>query len=89
MRWDTSRVPARERVTGHGEALRVQTPGDTDGHHPPRRRVGLLESGRIAGLRRTVVLGEHDRGLGTDGELADQAVMGPGVAEDPPRAVDV
>ena len=37
----------------------------------------------------TVVLDEDDGGVRTDGQFADETIMGAGVAEDPAAAVDV
>jgi hypothetical protein len=56
---------------------------------PAGGRVALLDRDRVARLRRAVVLDEHDRGPGADGELAHEPVMGAGVAEHPAAAVDV
>jgi Collagen triple helix repeat (20 copies) len=54
-----------------------------------RDRVVLLDRHGVVRLRRARVFGEHDRGAGADGELADEAVVREGVAEDPAGAVDV
>ena len=41
------------------------------------------------GLGRAVVLDEHDGGAGADGQLADEPVVGVGVAQHPAAAVHV
>ena len=56
---------------------------------PRQHRVDLLDRGRVPRLRGEAVVGEHERGAGPVRELADEPVVGVGVAEHPSGAVDV
>ena len=56
---------------------------------PSRDCVALLERYRVLDLRGEAVLGEHGRRPGADRYLADETVMGAGVAEHPPGSMDV
>ena len=56
---------------------------------PSGGRVDLLDGDRVPRLRRSVVLDEGNGCVDADGELPDQAVVCPGVAQDPAAAVDV
>ena len=58
-------------------------------HDPLCGRVVLLDGGRVLRFGGAVVFGEHDCGVGADGELADEPVMGVRVAEYPAGSVDV
>jgi hypothetical protein len=80
---------AADRVAGDRDAGRVEVllravPGDPGGDG-----VGFLDRGGVLGLRREAVVREHHGCAGADRELADQPVVGVGVAEHPARAVDV
>ncbi len=56
---------------------------------PARDGVVLLDRDRIARLRGTAVLGEHDRRFSADSKLADEPVMRERVAEHPAGTVQV
>src|SRR5215469_10501359 len=51
--------------------------------------VGLLDLNRIASLRRTVVINEHNSGPGADCNFPDQAIVGISIAQNPPAAVNI
>src|SRR6516164_2985166 len=51
--------------------------------------VGLLDRDRIASLRRTVIIDEHDGGPGADCDFPDQAIAGISIAQNPPAAVNI
>src|SRR5215467_5922923 len=51
--------------------------------------VGLLDRDRIASLRRTVVINEHDSRPGADCDFPDQAIVGFSIAQNPPPAVNI
>jgi hypothetical protein len=54
---------------------------------PVEDRVDLLDCGGIASLRGEAAVGEHHRGAGAVGEVADEPVVGVGVAEHPSGAM--
>lgn len=80
---------AADRVAGHGEARAVQALRGALGGDPLGGGVCLLDGDGVPGLGGTVVLHEDQGGPGSDGQLAHQAVVGAGVAEDPAATVDV
>jgi len=51
--------------------------------------VGLLDRNRIAGLRRTVVINEHNSGPGIDCDFPYQGIVGISVAQNTPAAVNI
>ena len=51
--------------------------------------VGLLNRDRIASLRRTVVINEHDSGPSADCDFPDQAIVGISIAQNPAAAVNI
>ncbi|GAA2778384.1 hypothetical protein GCM10019017_24310 [Streptomyces showdoensis] len=75
---------ARDGDAGAVEVLVVALAGD-----PLGDAVVLLDGDGVPGLGRQVVLGEDDRRPRADRELADEPVVGVGVAEDPAGAVEV
>jgi hypothetical protein len=50
---------------------------------------GLFERNRKLGFRRAVVIHEYNSCMGTDGELADKAIMSIDVTEDPATSVEM
>ena len=80
---------AADRVAGDRHPLRVEPVRGALADDPPGGRVALLDRDRVAGLGRAVVLDEHERGAGADGQLAHEPVVRPGVAEHPAAAVHV
>jgi hypothetical protein len=81
-------LPA-DRIAGDGDAVGIELVGGALAHDPLGGRVPLLDRDRVACLRRTVVLDEHDGGAGADGQFADEPVVGFGVAQHPAAAVHV
>jgi hypothetical protein len=80
---------AADRVARDSEAIRIESLFRALRDDPARRRLRLLDRDGMAGLRRTVVLDESDRGLGAHGELANEPIMGAGIAEDPASSVHI
>ena len=80
---------AADRVAGDRQACVVEPSVSPSLHDPLRRGVGLLDRDRVLGFGGSVVLDEHNCGVRTDGQFADETIVGAGVAEDPAAAVDV
>jgi hypothetical protein len=80
---------AADRVAGHCDAAGVELIGGALAHDPLGGRVALLDSDGIARFGRAVVFDEHHSGAGADRELADESIVGVGVAEHPAAAVHV
>jgi transcriptional regulator with XRE-family HTH domain len=76
-------------VASHGKALGVHSMLPTALGNPLHRRVALLEGRRVPGFGGETVLGEHDRGPGSDREFAHQPVMRLRAAEHPPGTMEV
>src|SRR6516162_10555706 len=57
--------------------------------HVAGSSVGLLDRDRIASLRRTVVINEHNSSPGADCDFPDQAIVGISIAQNPAAAVNI
>ena len=80
---------AADGVAGDRDPVGVELVGVALARDPLRGGVALLDRDRVARLGRAVVLDEHDRRAGADGEFADEPIVRPGVAEHPTAAVHV
>jgi hypothetical protein len=80
---------AADRVAGDRDPGCVQAVGGAVVGDPRQHGVDFLDRGGVVRLRGEAVVGEHERGAGTVRELADEPVVGVGVAEHPSGAVGV
>jgi hypothetical protein len=80
---------AADGVPGDRHALRVEPVGGPLAHDPAGGGVALLDRHGVLRFGRAVVLDEGDGRAGSGRQLADEPVVGAGVAEHPAAAVHV
>ena len=80
---------AADGLAGDRHPGRIQALGRAFADDPLRSGVALLDRYRVARLGSVGILDEEQRRTRADGELADEPVVGGGIAEDPAAAVHV